>query len=65
MLAASVISVATSVMTCLSTQSNFQTGYHLCMPTLGLRTDFLLTLLGDLRPEIATDPTQTAQVSVS
>lgn len=29
-LAAAVTSVATSIMTCISTEKRYQTGYHLC-----------------------------------
>ncbi|KAF2713200.1 hypothetical protein K504DRAFT_517170 [Pleomassaria siparia CBS 279.74] len=46
MLAASLILVATNIMTCISTLPAYQTGYH----------------LWDLRPEIATNPVHTSQV---
>jgi len=44
--AAALISVGTSIMTCVSTLPRFQTGYH----------------IWDLRPELAANPVQTAQV---
>ncbi|ORY16832.1 hypothetical protein BCR34DRAFT_475752 [Clohesyomyces aquaticus] len=47
MLAATVFSVGTSIMTCVSTLPTYQTGYH----------------IWDLRPEIAANPVQTAQYS--
>jgi hypothetical protein len=65
MLAASTTSVATSIITCMSTQNSIQTGYHLCMIEFVPCADPLLTSIGDLRPEIAADPKQTAQVSIS
>ncbi|KAF2870875.1 hypothetical protein BDV95DRAFT_607990 [Massariosphaeria phaeospora] len=49
MLAAAVTAVATSIMTCIATQPEYQTGYH----------------LWDLRPEIAKDPVKTAQMAMA
>ncbi|KAF2014143.1 hypothetical protein BU24DRAFT_462955 [Aaosphaeria arxii CBS 175.79] len=49
MLVATVISVATSIMTCISTQAEYQTGYH----------------IWDLRPEIAANPVKPAQIAMA
>ncbi|KAF2732919.1 hypothetical protein EJ04DRAFT_496088 [Polyplosphaeria fusca] len=49
MLAAAVVTAGTSIMTCISTLPVYQTGYH----------------IWDLRPEIAKDPVQTAQMAMA
>ncbi|KAF2472809.1 uncharacterized protein BDR25DRAFT_200116, partial [Lindgomyces ingoldianus] len=49
MLAATIISVGTSIMTCVSTLPAYQTGYH----------------AWDLRPEIAANPVKTAQMAMA
>ncbi|PSN71300.1 hypothetical protein BS50DRAFT_584806 [Corynespora cassiicola Philippines] len=51
MLAAGVFAIATYIMNCVSTQNEFQTGYHI--------------FVGDLRPDILEDPVQTAQIAMS